>query len=172
MRTTRIQVGRGLVAAGIVVACCIGSEKEVRATLGGDVASVDANLGRLGGERRVQTVASGKRHDLRLPSGIVVHEYVSAAGAVYAIAWEGPRAPDLRELLGPYFDQLSVRDLRQPVGHHRLEVNGTDLVVRSSGHRGSFFGRAWVPSLLPRGVDPRTSLDVQQAPDPHGGAGR
>jgi hypothetical protein len=172
MRTTWIRIGRGWVAAGIVVACCIGSEKKGRATLGGNAASVDANLGHLGGERRVQAVGPGKRHDLRLPSGMVVHEYVSAAGAVYAVAWEGPRAPDLRELLGPYFDQLSVRDFRQPVGHHRLEVNGSDLVVRSSGHRGSFVGRAWVPSLLPPGVDPRRSLDGQPAPELHTGAGR
>jgi hypothetical protein len=117
------------------------------------------NQQRLGAARQVQKVASGERHELRLPSGVVVHEYVSPAGAVYAITWSGPRPPDLRELLGPYFAQLARRDSYPRNGHHHMTMTGSDLEIRSSGHRGSFAGRAWVPSLVPSGVDVGASLD-------------
>jgi hypothetical protein len=40
-----------------------------------------------------------------------------------------------------------------------MNVDGSDLVIRSAGHNHSFAGRAWVPSLLPAGVNPDTSLD-------------
>ncbi|MGH7295691.1 MAG: DUF2844 domain-containing protein [Polyangiaceae bacterium] len=144
-------IGRGLAAAAVVVACSLTSPRDARATLGGDVASVAANEQHLSAARQVHKLALGERHELALPSGLVVREYVSPAGAVYAVTWTGPRMPDLRELLGPYFAQLAGHDAA--VGHHRMSVTGTDLVVRSSGHRHHFAGRAWVPSLVPAGVD-------------------
>jgi hypothetical protein len=127
------------------------------ATLGGDLASVASNARALGATRQMTKLASGERHDLTLSSGIVVHEYVSKSGVVYAVSWSGPRMPDLKELLGPYFAQLSGRTSKG--SHHRMEVRGADVVVRSTGHRHSFAGRAWVPSLLPNGVQVDASLD-------------
>jgi hypothetical protein len=130
---------------------------DARATLGGDVTSVEANQRQLGGARNVKKLATGERHDLTLPTGVVVHEYVSASGAVYAITWHGPQMPDLRELMGPYFAQLSHRTSR--LGHHQLSLTGADLEVRSAGHRHTFGGRAWVPSLVPAGVTIDASLE-------------
>jgi hypothetical protein len=121
------------------------------------VASVADNEAHLGAARTVRKLASGERHELTLPSGLVVHEYVSAGGAVYAVTWSGPRMPDLRELLGPYFAQLSAGGSKG--GHHHVSLTGSDLVVRSAGHRGAFAGRAWVPSLVPAGVKVDASLD-------------
>jgi uncharacterized protein DUF2844 len=148
-----MKIGRALVGTGAITGCLLGAPKNARATLGADVASIAANEQRLDGARQVLKLASGERHDLQLRSGIVVHQYVSPGGAVYALTWRGPRMPDLRELLGPYFEQLARRDLRPWSGHHRVSLVGSDLVVHSSGHRGSFAGRAWVPSLVPPGID-------------------
>jgi len=148
-----------LTGAAVLSFCGLGAAGRAGATLGGDVPSVLANQAHLGAARQVQKVAGGERHELTLPSGIVVHQYVSARGAVYAITWKGPRLPDLRELLGPYFAQLERRDAYAPLGHHRLSLDGTDFSIRSAGHRGSFSGRAWVPSLVPAGVTIDNSLD-------------
>jgi len=137
--------------------CAAFAAPDAHATLGGDVASVEANQQQLGGARNVKKLAAGQRHELTLPSGIVVHEYVSAGGAVYAITWHGPQMPDLRELLGPYFAQLSNRTSR--LGHHQLSLTGSDLEIRSAGHRHTFGGRAWVPSLVPAGVTIDGSLE-------------
>ena len=147
------------VAAGTLVVFCLGGAPAARATLGGDVASIAANERELSGVRHVQKLASGERHDLTLPSGIVVHEYLSAGGVVYAMSWRGPRVPDLRELLGPYFAELGGGAARMSGGHHRMTMTGSDLEIRSTGHGRTFTGRAGVPSLVPAGVNPDISLD-------------
>ena len=152
-----IDFGKTLAAMTVIAGCCLGAARDANATLGGDAASVTANQQKLSATRKIKKVKTGDRHDLELASGIVVHEYVSASGAVYAITWSGPQMPNLQELLGPYFAQLSKRDRRG--GHHHLNVTGTDLVVQSQGRRHSFSGRAWVPSLVPAGVKIDSSLE-------------
>jgi hypothetical protein len=106
MSATNTSLGRALLAASVV---CFGlvTGPTAHATLGGDVVSIAVNHQHLGGEQRVLKLASGERHELQLPSGIVVHQYVSSTGAVYAVAWSGPRMPDLRELLGAYFPKMA-----------------------------------------------------------------
>jgi hypothetical protein len=91
-------------------------------------------------------------HELRAASGTTVREYVSPAGVVFGVAWQGPSLPDLRQLLGVYFDQYvdaaaARRTRRAPV---RVELPG--LVVQSSGHMRAFVGKAYLPQGLPQGV--------------------
>jgi hypothetical protein len=141
---------------------CLGIARDAGATLGGDVASIAANAQHLGAApaaRQVQKTPSGARHDLVLPSGVVVRQYVSPSGAVYAVSWSGPRIPDLRELLGARFADLAERKGTRHGGRHAMTMTGTDLVVQSSGHARSFSGRAWIPSLVPAGVKPEISLE-------------
>ena len=38
--------------------------------------------------------------------GIVVREYVDAAGTVYAVSWRGPAMPNVEALLGAYFPRF------------------------------------------------------------------
>jgi hypothetical protein len=151
----RIDLGKTLAAMAIVAG--LGVARDAHATLGGDVASVAANQQNLSATRVVTKTTFGDRHDLVLASGVVVHEYISPAGAVYAVTWRGPRMPDLRELLGPYFTQLSSKSKRG--GHHHATLTGTDLVVQSQGHGHAFSGRAWAPSLVPAGVKIDASLE-------------
>ena len=122
-----------------------------RATLGGDAASVAVNQRHFSSTRRVRRLPAGECHDLNLPSGPVVHEYLSPSGVVYAVSWHGHGMPDLRELLGTYFSRMPGS--RRRGGHHRMTLTGGDLVVESTSHGHLFTGRAWVPSLVPAGVD-------------------
>lgn len=145
-----------LAAAGALCSAALAAP-DAHATLGGDVASIAVNEQRMGASRHVHKLASGERHDLTLASGTVVREYVSATGVVYAVTWRGPRIPDLRELLGSHFAELSDRD--PGGGHHRMTVTRADFMVRSIGHGHSFAGRAWVPSLVPSGAHPEIALD-------------
>lgn len=88
-------------------------------------------------------------------SGTQVREYVGADGTVFGIAWNGPRMPDLQALLGSYFPQYAseVKAERAALpGRRPVAVEQANLVVRSGGHMGSFFGQAWLPSALPTGV--------------------
>jgi hypothetical protein len=92
-----------------------------------------------------------------LKSGTVVHEYVDASGAVFALSWSGPYKPDLKRLLGRHFERLNDEQARAPrqANRSRLDVDTSDLVVQSGGHMGAFEGRAWLPSRLPAGFDPQ-----------------
>lgn len=50
------------------------------------------------------TVAVGYTvRETTLGSGTVVREYVSTAGTVFALSWQGPVTPNLSDLLGTYF---------------------------------------------------------------------
>jgi uncharacterized protein DUF2844 len=155
---------RVFVATGIALGCLFGAYRDAHAMLGGDIASVEADQDRLRAVRQITKLASGERHDLLLPSGIVVREFVSPGGTVFAISWRGPKMPDLRELLGPAFEQWVQSDTRVRQGPHRTTMTGPELVIRSGGHRGAFAGRAWVPSLVPPGVDPDTLIDGRVVP--------
>ncbi|TAL96110.1 MAG: DUF2844 domain-containing protein [Paraburkholderia sp.] len=94
-------------------------------------------------------------------SGTVVHEYVSSAGTVFGIAWQGPQMPDLATLLGSYFPQYvdAVKASRATLGRRGVSaINQDTLVVRSGGHMGAFAGVAWLPQALPAGV---SGQDIQ-----------
>jgi hypothetical protein len=120
--------------------------------------SAPSDFGDTGVQRTAATTASGAAYtDIRhaLPSGTVVHEYADASGKVFAVSWAGPFKPDLKLLLGRHFDSLAAGAGATRGERSRLDVETGTLVVQSGGHMGAFEGRAWLPSRLPSGFDPR-----------------
>lgn len=90
-----------------------------------------------------------------LSGGTVVREYVAQDGKVFAIAWRGPRIPDLSTLLGTYFPQYKSAleaQRAQRAGRGPAAVDESGLVVYSVGHMGAFFGQAYLRNALPSGV--------------------
>jgi len=126
------------------------------AALGGDVSSVGADGARLKAQSRPATPQIGYSvQELQLPSGTIVREYVSAAGRVFAVSWRGPTKPNLAQLFGDYFQPYQAAAKAQPHGaatRRHFTVRQPDLVVESNGRMRAFFGRAYVPSLLPATV--------------------
>jgi hypothetical protein len=85
-----------------------------------------------------------------------VKEYVSPAGKVFAITWRGPFIPNMQQLLGTYFDQYAQAAKAQReshYGHRPLNIQQPDLVFQNGGHMHSYFGRAYVPGMVPQGVN-------------------
>jgi hypothetical protein len=121
------------------------------ATLGGGVASIEADRARLQGRVQVTTVAGFTVHEITTASGTRVREYLTADGAVFAFTWRGPFIPDMRQLLGTYYEQYAhaAREAH-PLGRRHLSVQLPGLIVESSGHMRAFTGRAWDPALLPQ----------------------
>jgi len=96
-------------------------------------------------------------HELRAPNQVVVREFVSPTGIVFGVAWQGPSRPDLQQLLGGYFAhfaQAAQQQKGQQPGRRMLRVEEPGLVVESGGHARAFYGRAYVPQLVPSGVAP------------------
>jgi hypothetical protein len=126
-----------------------------RAELGGSVATVQADQARMKAAVRPGTSGPGYSvHVMQTPSGITVREYADTSGNVFAVTWQGPFMPDLKQLLGPYFSNYVGAARKRHGGLHHLTVADKNLVVHSQGHMRAFSGIAYLPAKLPTGVKP------------------
>jgi Protein of unknown function (DUF2844) len=129
-----------------------------RAALGDNAASVLTDQARMKGTLRSVDAHTYVMHEITAPTGTVVREYVSPAGAVFGVAWEGQFPPDLQHLLGPYYQQAqqaqkATSSAQQPRARRAPVVIETPgLVMYETGHMRSFHGQAYVPQLLPQGI--------------------
>ncbi|MGP1679643.1 MAG: DUF2844 domain-containing protein [Burkholderiales bacterium] len=97
--------------------------------------------------------------DTTLASGTRVREYVSAGGRVFALTWDGPVLPDLKALLGKYFDTMAAESARMPrAGRSSIAISLPEVVINSGGHMRAFEGSAWIPADFPAGF---TAADVR-----------
>lgn len=126
------------------------------ASLGGDETTVQADHARMKGTLRNTPTKAYTVHEIKAPTGTVVREYVSPDGKIFAVVWQGPFLPDLRQLLGSYFEQFSQSAQNLKRKHHRVRgpllIREPGLVVQTGGHMRAYFGRAYIPELIPPGV--------------------
>lgn len=125
------------------------------AGLGGGADSVATDSQALRGQQRATAFV---QYDLQeITSGtLTVHEYLTRAGQVFAVTWQGPTPPNLQQLLGSYFSQLQSASAAQhqlnPGIHRQLNISTANLVVQAISRMRAFQGIAYVPSLVPVGV--------------------
>lgn len=122
------------------------------ATLGEDAGSVALDQAQLQARLNITGAAKFSVHQLQLSSGTVVNEYVSPAGMVFAVSWQGPSIPDLQQVLGRYFDAYVAATRNRGSASSARALPSSGLVAQSGGHMRAYFGRAYVASMLPRGV--------------------
>jgi hypothetical protein len=121
------------------------------AALGGNASSIVSDKTHMRAQLRATASNGYSVHALQTTAGINVREYISAQGKVFAVAWDGPNLPDLTQLLGDYFPafQAAMVERRNRGVRGPVSLQQDDLVVESNGHMRAYFGRAYVPSLLP-----------------------
>jgi hypothetical protein len=123
------------------------------AVLGDSAASVLTDQARMRGALRSVDNRSYVMHEITSPTGTVVREFVSPHGVVFGVAWEGQFPPDLRQLLGPYYQQAQKAQAQQPRPRGApVVVETPDLVMHETGHMRSFRGQAYIPQSVPQGV--------------------
>ena len=126
------------------------------AVLGGEAASVQGDQVHMQGSLRTTQAEAFTVHEIKATTGTVVREYVSPSGKVFAVAWEGPWLPDMKQLLGPYFEQFSAAVAQSQAGtrvaRRPLHIEQRGLVVDLAGHMRSFAGRAYIPEMLPQAL--------------------
>jgi hypothetical protein len=94
-------------------------------------------------------------HELASPFGLIVREYASRDGKVFAVSWHGPFVPDMHRLLSSRFWLYSVEMQKHnthTIGHSAVTIHTPFLVVENVGHTRAYTGRAYDPSLLPAGI--------------------
>ncbi len=91
-------------------------------------------------------------HEMQLSSGTVLREYAAADGKVFAVTWNGPFIPNLKQSLGSYFAEFSAAASAARGTRKHLLVRQPDLVVESAGHMRAHHGVAYLPQALPSGV--------------------
>jgi hypothetical protein len=121
------------------------------ATLGENVATVQSDQAHMRANIRMTRTTAYTTHELQSPNGTVVREFVSPAGMVFGVSWQGQSLPDLRQVLGKYFDQY-VQGMQKRAGHGPRIIQEQGLVVQVAGHQRSLSGRAYLPEMLPTGV--------------------
>jgi hypothetical protein len=122
------------------------------ATLGEDGSTVDGDRVQMRAQRSVSQSTAYSVHELQLPGGTQVREYLTGANKVFAVAWNGPSIPDLQQLLGTYFPRYSAA--AQALGRARRPIvaEQPDLVIRSGGRPRAFFGVVYLPQQIPSGI--------------------
>jgi hypothetical protein len=124
------------------------------AALGEPEVSVQADGAMFHGSIKTTEHASYRLHEIQLPSGTTVREFAGSDGKVFAVAWNGPFVPNLRQTFGRYYDTFVTAAKVKHSGHTHLQIQQNDLVVQSVGHMRAFVGRAYLPQAVPSGVDP------------------
>jgi hypothetical protein len=136
----------------IVLATLFTAPLSALAVLGDNAASVLADQARMKGTLRSVDNRTNVMHEITTP-GTVVREYVSPAGAVFAVVWEGQFTPNFQQLLGPYYQQAQAAAQQGPHrGRGPTVIETPGLMLYQSGHMRSFHGQAYIPQLLPQGV--------------------
>jgi len=129
-----------------------------QARLGSDAASINDDNVQLKGQLVRTPMLQYDRHDITNGPDSVVHEYLSRSGKVFAVTWQGPLPPDFRQLFGDYFEPFRAAAAAQmrPGQHRQARFVQPDFVYEAAGRLRTFRGRAYVPSLVPAGVDVAT----------------
>jgi hypothetical protein len=147
-------LGCGLAAAMLLTA------GPGRATLGESADSIASDQKALAAVRPSPTIRNGYTVQEISSDSVVVREYVSPTGIVFAIAWQGLIHPDLTLLLGSHAREYeeALRQTSHQPGRRHLHVKSNNIIVEKWGQMRNLQGRAYVPALLPPGL----SIDAIQ----------
>jgi hypothetical protein len=124
------------------------------ATLGEPEITVQTDVVRSHAAIKSSEERTGYRvHEIQLPSGTLMREFVAPNGTVFAVAWQGPTRPDLRQALGQYFDAFAAAPRTKFTDRRHVQIQQGDLVLQSGGHMRALSGRAYLMSAIPSGVN-------------------
>jgi len=130
------------------------SVQRAEAVLGESADSVESDRRVLSAVRGATTVRDGYTVHEVSSGATTVREYVSPAGTVFAVAWNGLAHPDLTLLLGAYAGEYenALQQTPRKRGQRTLRVQANRVVVEKWGHIRNLQGRAYAPDLIPPGV--------------------
>ena len=145
-----------------VVALMVAPVFNACAGLGESEGSIAGDRMRLRAFHSVARAQQYAMHELTMPNGSHVRQFVGGDGRIFAVSWHTLFKPDLSTMLGSSFPSYSAAAMaagQQGGIRRQFHHQGSDLVVQSSGHLNVFTGYAIRPSLVPQGLNLQT-LDL------------
>ena len=149
-RTAAVKRRFPLLLAG-VLAATLAAAQPLMAALGEPADSVARDRKALSAARGTATVHTGYTVQEVVSDSVTVREYISPAGIVFGIAWNGYTHPDLTPLLGSYageYDDALRKTPRKP-GRRPVQVKTDRVVVEKWGHMRNLeavrMQRTWSP---------------------------
>lgn len=146
---------RTVVMLVALVPTLLATVQRAHGTLGETAASVTRDQRALAAVARSTTTGAAYTVQEMTSASSTVREYLSPSGVVFAVAWNGLVRPDLSVLLGSYNqeykDALNIQQRRH--GKRQAEVKTGRIVVETWGHMRDLQGRAYLPALVPEGVN-------------------
>lgn len=131
------------------------SAPKAEATLGQTASSIASDRKALAAVHRATTTRNNYTVQEFASGSGTIREYISPSGLVFAISWNSLVHPDLSTLLGTYSAEYQ-NALKQTVrkrGVRRQQVISNQVIVEKWGHMRDLRGRAYLPALIPSGVD-------------------
>lgn len=123
------------------------------AALGQYESSVSSDQKFISGEDRQEVRQGYRLHQITASDGSFVREYVSPAGIVFGVSWQGRGMPNLQQLLGSHMADLQLAEKRT-VRRRSVLVRTDSFVFVSNSHLRFFQGHAYVPNLIPSNLGP------------------
>jgi hypothetical protein len=148
-RRYALLLGLGIAAAFLALA------EPVRATLGEAEDSINVDKTAIAATDISTEVHNGYTVRVLRSDAVTLREYVTPNGIIFAIAWNGLIHPDLAALLGSYTGEYrtAMEQISREPGRRRLRVQTNQIMVEKWGHMRNLQGRAYLPALIPPGVN-------------------
>ena len=152
-RTVTVKQRFSIILIGILAAT-LAAAQPLLAALGEPADSVAQDRKALSAARGAATVHAGYTVQEVVSDTVTVREYISPAGIVFGIAWNGFTHPDLTPLLGSYAGEYAdaARHAKRKPGRRHAEIKTDRIVVEKWGHMRNLQGRAYAADLIPPGV--------------------
>ena len=141
-----------LIAPSLVSALLLALSGSAHATLGASAQTVSEDQAAYAASHAMTPQANYDVHELTTKEGVKVREYAARGGPVFAVAWEGPTTPDLRQLLGAHYARFQAELLAHRTGHHVLAIRTSDLVATVTRFQRTGTGHVYLPALVPSGT--------------------
>ena len=125
----------------------------VWAALGDLDSSIAGEARNISARHSMKNFSQYQVHTLVQPT-LTVTEYVSAKHVVFAVRWQGVKAPDLASLLGTHYKEYSqeISQQSKSKGRQAHTVQTQRLYVHGGGHMRDLRGLAYLPEEVPEGV--------------------
>jgi hypothetical protein len=124
------------------------------ATLGEPIDSATKNLSSL---KVAQKTGASEKYSVQEyeKNGNTVKEFANLSGVVFAVSWRGISKPDLNALFGSYFTEYktALDGVPKQYGVKSISMKTSKMVIRRGGRMRDQRGFAYVPTLVPEGVN-------------------